>query len=97
MRKSLGEEISVVYFFDSKNNRVVPYQLTWNNQDYRLGPVDFHHKTRVGGTLIHHFSLCDKNETIYFKLALNTDNLHWELEELMMASDMQLQYGGQGL
>ena len=97
MRKSLGEPISVVYFFDAKHKRVKPYQLTWNNTDYRLGPVDFWHKTHVGGVLIHHFSLCDISETIYFKLALNTSNLHWELEELMMASDMNLEYGGQGL
>jgi len=96
MRKSLAEPISVIYYFDAKNKHIQPYQLTWNNQDYRLGPIDFHHKTRDGGKLIHHFSLCDVDETIYFKLALDTDNLHWELEELMMASERSLEYGGQG-
>ncbi len=97
MRKSLGQEVSVVYYFDAKTKIIKPFQITWNNQDYRLGPVDFHHKTRIGGTLIHHFSMCDVAETVYFKLGLNTENLHWELEEVMMASDLELQYGGQGL
>lgn len=96
MRKSLGEPISVVYYFDARNKKVKPFQLTWNNQDYLLGSVDYHHKTRDGTTLIHHFTLCDKARQMYFKIALNTNNLHWELEENMSLSDMNLNYGGQG-
>ncbi len=96
MRRSLGEPISVVYYFDARTKTIKPYQLTWNNQDYRLGAIDFHHKTNVGGTLLHHFSLCDEDESVYFKLQLNTDNLHWELEEVMSASERSLLYGGQG-
>jgi hypothetical protein len=93
MRESLDEPISVVFYFDSETNLIQPYRLTWNNRDYLLGKVDFHHKTRAGKTLTHHFSLADVDGTVYFKIALDTDNLHWKLEEYMYGSENNPHYG----
>ena len=87
MRESLDEPVSVVTLYNAKLQRFQPYRLTWQNQDYILGKVDYHHKTKNGNKLIHHFSLCDQKETMYFKLALDTETLHWVIEEYMSASE----------
>lgn len=92
MRESLNEPVSVIYYYNARNRRVQPYQLTWNNKDYRLGQVDFWHKTKIGDVLIHHFSLADINGHAYFKLALDTRSLAWTLEEFMSAADMAVKY-----
>ena len=96
MRESLDEPVSVVFYFDSKTNLIQPYRLSWNGRDYLLGKVDFHHKTKEGVTLIHHFSLSNVEETAYFKIALDTATLHWKLEEYMYG-DGGLKYGSEGL
>lgn len=93
MRESLDEPVSVVFYYDSVAKLVQPYRLTWNSRDYLLGKIDFHHKTRDGKNLIHHFSLTDVDSTVYFKIALDTSNLHWKLEEYMYGSENTPHYG----
>lgn len=93
MRESLDEPVSVLWFYNAKLHHMQPYRMSWNNQDYVLGKIDFWHKTRHGDTLIHHFSIADTLGQAYFKLALNTDTLQWTLEEYMTAHDMTLEYG----
>lgn len=92
MRDSLEEPVSVVWSYHAKTRHLQPYIVSWNGVDYRLGKIDFHHKTRRGGTLIHHFSIADTAGQVYFKLGFNTDNLHWVLEEYMTAQDMAVAY-----
>lgn len=94
MRESIDEPVSVVFYYDAKAHHVQPYQVTWQNQDYRLGKIDYWHKTWVGKHQIHHFSLSDKEGGAYFKLALNTDTLNWTIEEYMSAHDAAITYGG---
>ena len=57
MRESLDEPVSVVWYYSAKTRSLKPHIMSWNNQDYKLGPIDFWHKTKSGNTLIHHFSL----------------------------------------
>ncbi len=95
MRESLDEPVSVVFYFDATKRHIQPYRLSWKGQDYLLGKVDFHHKTRDGKTLLHHFSLADVGETVYFKVSLNTDTLHWKLEEYMYGSENNPHYGSE--
>lgn len=92
MRESLNDPISVVFYYDAATRHVQPFQATWRSQDYKLGKVDFWHKTRSGDVLVHHFSLCDVNQTVYFKLALDSNSLHWTVEEYMTADQMSLEY-----
>ena len=96
MRESLDEDISVILSYDSNNRHIQPYRLNWNGRDYLLGKVDFHHKTRDGKNLIHHFSLADVDGTVYFKIALDTSNLHWKLEEYMYGNEGSPHYGAEG-
>lgn len=92
MREGLDEPVSVVWFYHAKDRRMQPHRLSWNHQDYRLGKIDFWHKTRAGDTLTHHFSIADVEGQVYFKLAFNTDTLQWTIEEYMTAQDMVLEY-----
>ncbi len=92
MRESLNEPVSVIFYYDSSKRHMQPYQATWRGRDYRLGKVDFWHKTRKGDVLTHHFSLADKAATVYFKLALDATSLNWTVEEFMTGDKMEVQY-----
>lgn len=92
MRESLDEPVSLVWWYNAKLQHIHLHRLSWNGRDYMLGKTDFWHKTKSGDTLIHHFSIADTLGQAYFKLALNTDNLQWVLEEYMTASDMRVEY-----
>ncbi len=93
MRESLDEPVSVVWYYNARTKHMQPYMLTWNNQEYYLGKIDFWHKTWAGKHQVHHFSIADKQERVYFKLALHTDSLQWTLEEYMTADEMAPTYG----
>ncbi len=92
MREGLHEAVSVLSIYSKEKQIFKPAILTWNNVDYRLGKVDFYHKTKNGLVTLHHFSLCDKDETTYFKLLFNASNLNWTLEEYMMAGENNAHY-----
>lgn len=91
MREGLNEPVSVLSGY-SKTGKFRPLIITWNGVDYRLGKVDFYHKTKSGATTLHHYSVSDKNQTIYFKLLLNAGNLQWTLQEYMMGSTDNVRY-----
>jgi len=91
MREGLDEDVSVLSGY-SKMGKFRPLVVTWNGIDYRLGKVDFYHKTKSGTTTLHHFSVADKAQTIYFKLLLNTENLQWTLEEYMTGNKDSVVY-----
>lgn len=82
MREKIDEEISVVMYYSSSKQQVIPHMLSWQNKQYILGQVDYHHKVMDGQTMHHIFELCDKEETIFFRLNLDTSNLHWKLEAI---------------
>ncbi len=92
MRESLDEPVSVIWIYNAKSRSMQPHRMSWNGQEYQLGKIDFWHKTRHGNTLVHHFSIADREGQAYFKLALNTDSLQWVLEEYMTANDMVVEY-----
>lgn len=93
MRGSLNEPVSVVWYYNAKTRHMQPYILSWNNQDYKLGAVDFWHKTWDGKHQIHHFSIADRQGSVYFKLALHTNSLQWVIEEYMTGDAMTPTYG----
>lgn len=93
MRPGLNEPVSVLAIYSKEHRIFKPAIMTWNNVDYRLGKVDFYHKTKRGLTTLHHFSLTDKDESTYFKLMFDASNLNWTLEEYMMAGSTEVNYG----
>ncbi len=92
MRESLEEPISVICTYNASLKRFIPLQLGWANETYRLGKVDFYHKTKNGTKVLHHFSMTDANSQVYFKLCFDADNLNWILEEYMLASEAAVHY-----
>lgn len=91
MREGLDEAVSVLSGYN-KAGKFRPLIVTWNGMDYRLGKVDFYHKTKAGTTALHHFSVADKNQTVYFKLRLDAVSLQWTLQEYMMGGKDEVSY-----
>ena len=92
MREGLHEPVSVLSIYSKQHSIFKPAILTWDGVDYRLGKVDFYHKTKKGATILHHFSMSDKDATIYVKLVFDSSNLHWTLEEYQLDTETQAHY-----
>jgi hypothetical protein len=80
MFHKFSSPVSVSLAYDSKKTRVYPKWVVWNNRLYPVVKVGLHHTYREGRTLFHVFSVSSKS--LFFRLVLNTDNLHWRLEEI---------------
>lgn len=80
MNNEVQEEVSVSLVFDETSKQSMPKFLEWRGRVYKITQLGLHHISRLGRTLIHHFSVSDGNT--FFRLSFNTDNLHWKLEEV---------------
>lgn len=80
MKETINEEVSVVMYYSAKKRVARPHLIHWQNKDYAVGSIGYHHTVREGQTLHHIFELVDKEQTLWFRLNLNTSNLHWKLE-----------------
>jgi hypothetical protein len=80
MKQKIDEEVSVVAYYSAKKKKFVPYRLHWQNKDYGLGPVDYCHSYMEGRERQHIFELCDTESSLWFRLRLDSLNLHWTLE-----------------
>lgn len=80
MIEKIHEPISVSLVFNCQTKEVYPFLIRWRGKLYRIRKVGLHHFFRDGRTLVHVFSVC--SETLFFRLSLNTDTLHWTLEEI---------------
>lgn len=82
MKEKIDEEVTVVMYYSPKKRQVVPHRLYWQNKDYTLGKVDYYHSYMEGQERQHIFELCDKEATLWFRLRLDSSNLHWTLEAI---------------
>ena len=80
MREVINEEVSVVMYYSAKQREALPWLIKWQNKDYAVGKLGYYHKVKVGDTLHHIFELVDRENTLWFRLNLDTSNLHWTLE-----------------
>ena len=80
MITKLNIPVSVTLAYDHKKRKVFPKWIIWNNRLYAVAKIGLHHTFRQGRILYHVFSVASK--TLFFRLVLNTDNLHWRLEEV---------------
>lgn len=80
MLEKINEPISVITLYERTGAIVQPAKIKWNGRIYRITKVGFHHKTKFGQTLQHIFSVTDGK--MFFRLRLDTDSLHWFLEEV---------------
>lgn len=82
MKQQVNEEVSVVMSYSAKHKRAVPYLLDWKNQTYYVGKVGYYHSYMEGADRQHIFEFVDKEETLHFRLRMNSSNLHWTLEAI---------------
>lgn len=80
MRETINEEVSVIMVYSARNRTALPHLISWQNREYKVGKIGYHHKKFEGRVLNHIFELTDTDQTLWFRLVLSTDNLHWNLE-----------------
>jgi len=80
MIEKVSVPVSVSLSFDSKKRKVFPKWIVWNGRLYPIVKIGLHHTFRKGRVLYHVFSVVSK--TLFFRLVLDTDTLHWRLEEI---------------
>lgn len=80
MTHLLEEPISVMLAFNHETRSIMPRKLGWHGREYHVTKVGYHYKVKSGNTLYHIFTVCTENTV--FKLALNTDTLHWQLQQI---------------
>lgn len=78
MLEDINENVEVQAVF--KKNNVYPQLLRWSGKVYKIESVNMVHKVFNGDALIHYFSVSD--EINNFRLAFNTKNLQWTLEQV---------------
>ena len=82
MREKINEEVSVIMYYSAKQRQALPRVIRWQNSDYTVGKIGYHHAVKDGRTLHHIFELVDKDNRLWFRLNLDTSNLHWQLEAI---------------
>ena len=80
MIEKISAPVSVSLAFDHTKRKVSPRWVVWNGKLYPISKVGLHHTYREGRVLYHVFSVVSK--TLFFRLVLNTETLHWRLEEV---------------
>ena len=80
MIEKINSSVSVNLAYDHLKHKVYPKWVVWNGRMYAVIKVGLHHTFRKGRTLYHVFSVVAGS--LFFRLVLNTDDLHWKLEEI---------------
>lgn len=80
MRETINEKVSVVAVYSHRKRFFAPYTLGWQNKEYKIGEIGFHHKIKNGETLHHVFECVDQTKSMWFRLNFDTKNLNWTLE-----------------
>ena len=75
--------VDVLFSFNGKDQYARPVRLTWNDEDYTLGGVQFWYAERRGDTLVHHYTVGDASGDFTFELSLETENLTWKLDKVV--------------
>ena len=80
MREKINQTVSVVTIFSAIKRYSAPYVVSWQNKEYKVGEIGYHHTVNDGQVLHHIYEVADKEQTIWMRLNFNTSNLQWTLE-----------------
>lgn len=80
MNEIINEKVSVICSYNRETGLVMPRKIHWQGRDYLIKKLTYCHKIRQGRTLLHVFHVTDG--MMDFCLRLDTNNLHWTLEEV---------------
>ena len=89
MGEVINEKVSVISSYNRDTSSVMPKKIRWHGRDYLVKSVSYHHTERDGKKLLHIFHVTDGS--LDFKLRLDTENLHWTLEEIYDGTATQSQ------
>lgn len=81
--KNNKNEVDVLFYYNGRDQYARPIRLTWNDQDYSLGGVQFWYTEHRGTNLVHHYRVGDETGDMTFELSLETDNLTWSLDKVV--------------
>ena len=77
MLETINEPIEVVTIF--KQNKLIPFKFFWQGKEFLIKKINLTHSEFQGRVKFYFFAVSDN--TNYFKLQFNTDNLSWTLLE----------------
>ncbi len=80
MQESINEKVSMITKYDRSTGLVSPVKMRWQGRDYEIKSVSYHHVVKDGKKLLHIFHVTD--DASDFRLRLDTETLHWTLEEI---------------
>lgn len=80
MHELINEKISVITKYDRIKGTVTPVKLRWQGRDYVITKLAYYHRRREGRNILHIFHVTDGITD--FKLRLDSETLHWTLEEI---------------
>jgi len=80
MISKVSTPVSVEVLFDCKKRKIFIRSICWQGKTYPILTQGFYHHYRKGRSLIHVFSVADRN--LSFRLSLNSESLVWTLEEV---------------
>lgn len=80
MNELVNEKISVISSYERMTGLVMPKKLFWHERIYTIIKLGYYHKIKEGRYINHIFHVTDGN--LDFRLCLNSENLHWTLEEV---------------
>lgn len=74
MNEKIDEPITV-----NLDHNSLPSSVIWKNRFYEITKIGFHHKYKIGQTIIHVFSVT--TDSLFLRLELDSSNLLWRLKE----------------
>lgn len=80
MNENVNEKVSVISSYNRENGIVFPKRMKWQGREFNFTKLPYYYKKRVGRNIIHIFHVTDG--AMDFRLRLDTENLHWTLEEV---------------
>ncbi len=80
MRQKIDQEISVVMYYSASKKMALPRIIRWQNRDYLVGEIGYVHRVKEGRKTYHIYEFCDKQESLSFRVSLDSETLHWKLE-----------------
>lgn len=80
MKEKINEEVSVVMYYSAKKQIALPHTISWQNREYTVQEVGYHHTVMDGRVLHHIFELTVREAELWLRLNLDTSSLHWKLE-----------------
>lgn len=80
MIEKIHERVSVITSYNRDKGETTIHKIRWNGRDYLITKMGYHHKIREGRNMHHIFHV--NNDSLAFKLQLDTENLIWWVLEV---------------